>query len=41
MSILEYNHYIFTSTTTIAILHQKFEKVITTNQNVPKNIDKH
>ena len=41
MSILEYNHYIFTSTTTIAILHQKFEKVIETTQNVLKTDDNH
>ena len=28
-------------TVTIAILHQKFQKVIKTTQNVPKTVDNH
>ena len=30
---------LFTLTVTIAIIHQEFEKVIKTTQNVPKTLD--
>ena len=32
---------LFACTKTIAIFHQKFEKVIKTSQNVPKTVDNH
>ena len=32
---------LFDWTTTIAIFHQKYEKVLKTTQNVPKTVDNH
>ena len=32
---------LFAQTMTIAIFHQKYEKVLKTTQNVPKTVDNH